>query len=384
MEQAITSDFKLGIIAGGQLGKMLTLAASNWDVRTHVMDPNPNCPSATTCSVFTVGDYTSFEDVYEFGKDLNLVTLEIENVNADALIKLQEEGVKVFPDPHMLKVIQDKGLQKQFYARHNLPTSEFSLHADADAIRAAVKEGSVSVPFVQKTRTAGYDGRGVFVVKTEADLENLLEGPSLVEDKVAIEKEIAVIVCRNEDGEVRAFPVVEMEFNPTANLVEFLSCPANVNDQIAQTATDLAINVITAMDLKGILAVEMFLDQSGNVLINEVAPRPHNSGHHSIESVVTSQYQQHLRAVLNFPLGSTELKIPAIMLNILGAPGHQGPVRYEGLKECMAVEGMKLHIYGKRETRPFRKMGHATVIDQSLESAREKAKFVQRTLRVVT
>jgi 5-(carboxyamino)imidazole ribonucleotide synthase len=363
---------------------MLTLAASNWDIRTHVMDPNPNCPSATTCSVFTVGDYTSFEDVYEFGKDLDLVTLEIENVNADALIKLQEEGVKVFPDPHMLKVIQDKGLQKQFYAKHNLPTSDFSLHADADAIRAAVKEGSVSIPFVQKSRTAGYDGRGVFVVKTEADLANLLEGPSLVETKVVIEKEIAVIVCRNEDGEVRAFPVVEMEFNPTANLVEFLSCPANVSDQVAQTATDLAISVITAMNLKGILAVEMFLDQSGNVLINEVAPRPHNSGHHSIESVVTSQYQQHLRAVLNFPLGSTELKIPAIMLNILGAVGHQGPVRYEGLKECMAVEGLKLHIYGKRETRPFRKMGHATVIDQSLESAREKAKFVQRTLRVVS
>ena len=384
MEQAITSDFKLGIITGGQLGKMLTLAASNWDVRTHVMDPNPNCPSATTCSVFTVGDYTSFEDVYEFGKNLDLVTLEIENVNADALIKLQEEGVKIFPDPHMLKVIQDKGLQKQFYAKHNLPTSDFSLHADADAIRAAVNKGSISVPFVQKTRTAGYDGRGVFVVKTATDLENLLEGPSLVENKVAIEKEIAVIVCRNEDGEVRAFPVVEMEFNPTANLVEFLSCPANVSDQIAQTATDLAISVITAMDLKGILAVEMFLDQSGNVLINEVAPRPHNSGHHSIESVVTSQYQQHLRAVLNFPLGSTELKIPAIMLNILGAPGHQGPVCYKGLKECMAVEGLKLHIYGKRETRPFRKMGHATVIDQSLESAREKAKFVQRTLRVVT
>ncbi len=383
MKQVITSDFKLGIIAGGQLGKMLAQVASTWDVKTFVMDPTPNCPAASVCTEHALGDFKSFDDVYNFGKGMDMVTLEFEQVNVDALAKLKEEGVKVYPDPDVLRIIQDKGLQKQFYAEHDLPTSPFGLYDSADAIKEAVSNGTLSIPFVQKARTEGYDGRGVFIVKEEADLENLLPGASMVEDKVEVEKEIAVIVCRSTNGEVKTFPTVEMEFNPTANLVEFLLCPANVSKEVEEKATELAKSIIEAFDLEGILAVEMFLDKDNNILINEVAPRPHNSGHHTIESAFTSQYEQNLRAILGFPLGSTEQKLPSVMINILGEPGYTGPVKYEGLNDCMGVDGINLHIYGKEVTKPFRKMGHATIVDQDLQKAKEKAKYIQQNLKVI-
>lgn len=382
MEELITSDFKLGILGGGQLGKMLALAASNWDVNTMVLDPSSHCPAAGTCNSFVQGDFTSFDVVYEFGEKLDVITIELENVNADALIKLKEEGKKIYPDPEKLKLIQDKGLQKGFYAQHGFPSAAFCLYGNADEIRAAVKDGDLSLPFVQKTRKEGYDGKGVHIVKREADLQDLLEGGSIVEDKINVVKEIAVIVCRSTTGEVRSFPPVEMEFNSKANLVESLFCPSSLDQELQNQAVDLAENLIQSFDIEGILAVEMFLDESDNLLINEVAPRLHNSGHHTIESAFTSQYEQHLRAIFGLPLGSTEQKLPSVMINILGEPGYNGAVKYEGLEKCMAIEGIKLHIYGKKITKPYRKMGHATILDRDMAKAMEKAKFVKQNLKV--
>lgn len=380
MKQIISADFKLGIIAGGQLAKMLVLKAATWDVKSYILDPSPECPCAKICDSYTQGDITNFDDVYNFGKDLDMITLEIENVNVDALAKLKSEGVAVYPDPEILRTIQDKGLQKQFYAKHNIATSAFKLYEDEKAIKAAMDAGELKPPFVQKTRTAGYDGRGVLYVK-DANVE-LLQGPSLVEEAVDIEKELAVIVCRNTKGEISSFPPVEMEFNPDANLVEFLLCPANISEAIAAKATELAIDVAQAFDMEGILAVELFLDKQGNILVNEVAPRPHNSGHHTIESIFTSQYEQHLRAVLGFPLGSTDIKIPSVMMNILGDDGFTGNVVYEGVEECMALDGVNIHIYGKKQTRPFRKMGHITILDKDLASAKAKAAQIKQHLKV--
>lgn len=383
MNQAITSTFKLGILGGGQLGKMLTLAASNWDVNTYVLDPNNECSAATTCSKYVQGDFTSYEDVYNFGKEVDLITIEIENVNIDALKQLKAEGKNVYPDPQILEIIKDKGLQKTFYKEHNIPSSEFELFNDEQAIKDAVQKGDLTIPFVQKSRSEGYDGKGVKVVTTLDDLNELLPGPSLAEKKVQIKKELSVIVARNPSGDIKCFPIVEMEFNHEANLVEYLLCPAEVSNEIAEEAKELAIKLVKAMEFEGLLAVEMFLDTDGNILINEVAPRPHNSGHHTIESAFTSQYEQHLRAILDFPLGVTEAKIPSIMLNVLGEPGYEGEVKLSGLKECMSCEGVKLHMYGKKITKPFRKMGHITILDKDIEQAKKKANYIKENFKVI-
>jgi 5-(carboxyamino)imidazole ribonucleotide synthase len=383
MEQIISSDFKLGILGGGQLGKMLTLAASNWDVNTYVLDPSDSCPSAPTCTKLVVGDFNCFSTVYDFGKNLDMITIEIENVNLDALIKLKSEGKKVYPCPEKLAIIKDKGLQKEFYEKNGFPTSKFQLFESENEIKDLVKSGAMSLPFVQKLRKEGYDGKGVKIVKSQDDLNDLLVGKSLIEDKVEVYKELSVIVARSVNGEIKCFPLVEMEFNPTANLVEFLICPANVADSVEKKAEKLAIDLVEALEYEGILAVEMFLDKDDNILINEVAPRTHNSGHHTIESIFTSQYEQQLRAIFGFPLGSTELKIPSIMINVLGEPNYEGQVLYSGLMKCMEVDGAKFHIYGKKITKPYRKMGHITILDKDINKAREKAEFIKENLKVI-
>jgi 5-(carboxyamino)imidazole ribonucleotide synthase len=383
MEQLITSDFKLGILGGGQLGKMLTLAASNWDVNTYVLDPSRVCPSAQTCTKLVQGDYNSFSTVYNFGKDLDMITIEIENVNLEALRKLKEEGKKIYPCPEKLAIIKDKGLQKEFYKKNGFPTSKFQLFENETEIKDAVKSGLINYPFVQKLRKEGYDGRGVKIVNALNNLNELLTGKSVVEHKVDVYKELSVIVARSVKGEIKCFPLVEMEFNPKANLVEYLICPASVSDTIAVSAEKLATDVVEALDYEGILAVEMFLDKENNLLINEIAPRAHNSGHHTIESIFTSQYEQQLRAIFGFPLGSTTLKIPSIMINILGDPDYEGKVNYLGLTKCMAIDGVKLHIYGKKTTKPYRKMGHVTILDKDLNQAREKAKYIKENLKVI-
>ncbi len=376
---------KVGILGAGQLGKMLCQAASPWELPLYCMDKAIDFPAGPHCTGFAEGDFKKYDDVLAFGRQMDLITIEIEHVNTEALVALEKEGKTVHPSPKALAIIKDKGLQKQFYTKHQIPTSPFQLLDNKKAILEAILDRRLSLPFVQKTRTAGYDGKGVAVIRNQADVtEKLLEGPSMVEEMVDIEKELAVIVARNERGEVKAFDPVEMEFNPVANLVEFLICPAAITSQQAEELTQLAKKIITAFDICGLLAVEFFLNKSGEILVNEVAPRPHNSGHHTIDSAITSQYEQHLRGILNLPLGSTKAVQPAVMVNLLGHPDFTGPVHYDGLEECLQLEGVKVHIYGKAMTKPYRKMGHVTVVADSIEEAKSKARMVKDTLKVVS
>lgn len=382
MKQVVTSDFKLGIVGGGQLGKMLIQAASNWDVQTHILDPDEHCSSAHICTKYVKGSFRDYDDVYAFGQDVDMLTFEIEHVNVEALKKLKSEGKIVHPDPEALEIIQDKGLQKMFYQKHNIPSPTFSLFDNKEEILELISNGNIDFPFVQKVRKEGYDGKGVAVIKSISDLGKLLEGKSLVEEAIDIDKEIAVIVARNENGDTTCFPAVEMEFNPTANLVEKLLCPSSIDEATAAQAEEYAKAIISNMNMCGILAVEMFLDKNGKLWINEVAPRPHNSGHHTIESCITSQYEQHLRGIMNFPLGNTMIKLPSVMINLLGEDGYRGTVKYEGLQESFALGGVKVHIYGKKETKPFRKMGHVTIMATTIEEAKKKADIVKETLKV--
>ena len=378
------SDSKLGILGGGQLGKMLVNAANNWSITSFILDPSKDCSAATVCSNFITGDFKKYEDVYSFGKLVDILTIEIEDVNTDALLQLEKEGLLVFPEPQVLEIIKDKGLQKKIYDKHNLPTSKYILLNNKEEIIAAVNEGKLKFPFVQKTRKFGYDGKGVAVIKTQEDLAGLLDGESLVEDLVAIQKEISVIIARNRKGEVAIFPPVEMIFNSAANLVEFLLSPANLSKEIEKEVIQLAIEVSNAFQLTGVLAVEMFLDKNNKIYINEVAPRPHNSGHQTIENAHTSQYEQHLRAIFGLPLGSTKLISPSVMVNLLGEEGYSGQAIYSGFEQCIQIEGANLHLYGKKETRPYRKMGHATVLDTSIENAKKKAQIIQQTLKIIS
>jgi len=383
MERLVTSDFKLGIIAGGQLGKMLIQEASKWDVITYVLDRDENCPASTIASNFVKGSNTDFDAVYRFGKMVDLLTYEIENINIEALKKLKSEGHKILPDPDTLELIQDKGKQKEFYKQHNIPTSPFENYNSREDIKRGIKENTIKFPFVQKLRKGGYDGRGVAVINNENELDKLLDGPSIIENKVDIANEIAVITARNRKGEIKCYPVVEMVFDPHANLVDKLICPSTISAEQSDKAMYIARKVINLLEMQGLLAVEFFIDTKGELIVNEVAPRPHNSGHHTIESIITSQFEQHLRAIFDLPLGSTLLKLPAVMINVLGSEGYQGPVKYEGLTESMAIEGVKVHLYGKKMTKPFRKMGHITVLSTTLESALKKADKVKNLIKVI-
>ncbi len=373
---------KLGILGGGQLGKMLALAAGPWHYPIYMLDESIEFPAGPYAMGFTTGSFKDYDAVLAFGRQMDVVSIEIEHVNSAALHQLEKEGIKVHPSPKALDIIKDKGLQKQFYTQHEIPTSDYQLYSDEHEIKNAIEAGTLSLPFVQKSRTAGYDGRGVALIKTEADLGKLLPGPALVEVLVPIEKELSVVAARNEKGEIATFPLVEMEFNEQANLVEFLLCPARVADAVVEEADQLARRVIEAFDICGLLAVELFLTKSGDILVNEVAPRPHNSGHHTIESCITSQFDQHIRAVLNLPLGSTKLTSPAVMLNLLGEAGSTGPAQYEGWEECLAMEGVYIHLYGKAICKPFRKMGHITILGETPEAAIEKAMLVKNRLKV--
>lgn len=382
MEKIVTSNLKLGIIAGGQLGKMLIQEANKWDISCYILDEDKHCPAGSIASEVIKGHQLDFQSVYEFGKMVDVLTYELENINIEALLKIQSEGVKVLPDPTILKIIQDKGLQKDFYTKNDIPTSGYQCFNTKKAILKAIVDNTLAFPFVQKLRKGGYDGKGVAVIKSISDIDKILDGESIVEKMVDISKEIAVIAARNEKGEVRCFPTVEMIFNKNANLVEKLICPSKINQEQTEKATSIAIQLIEKFEMVGLLAVEFFIDVDGNILVNEVAPRPHNSGHHTIDSVITSQFEQHLRAILNLPLGSTQLKLPAVMINLLGEPDCEGPVMYEGLTESLAIEGVKVHLYGKKITSPNRKMGHVTVVSPSIDIAIEKAEKVKQLIKV--
>lgn len=370
----------MGVIAGGQLGKMLIQEASRWDITSYVLDPDEACSARGVASVYVKGDFRDFDDVYHFGKQVDILTYELENINIEALQKLKSEGLTILPDPDTLQLIQDKGLQKEFYAKHNLPTSFFACYENESEIQEAITKGELSYPFVQKLRQGGYDGQGVSIIKSSED--RLLPGASMCEEMVEIDKEIAIIAARNSAGEVRCFPAVEMTFNETTNLVEDLFCPANITEEQNNEAEALAVKIIESFDMVGLLAVEFFIDKEGHVIINEVAPRPHNSGHHTIDAIMTSQLKQLLRAIFGLPLGSTQILKNSVMLNLLGEPGYEGPVYYEGFAECMAIEGVKIHLYGKKKTRPFRKMGHVTILSDTMEDAMRKAEEVKHILKV--
>lgn len=375
---------KLGILGGGQLGKMLSMAAGPWHYPIHMLDESVNFPAGPYSMGFTEGSFKDYEAVLAFGRQMDVVSIEIEHVNTEALEQLEKEGITVHPAPRALKIIKDKGLQKQFYTKHKIPTSAYQLFDTEEELRAAIQRGKLAFPFVQKSRTAGYDGKGVALIKDAEALNKLLPGPSLIEELVDIEKELSVVAARNESGEVATFPLVEMEFNEKANLVEFLLCPARVAEEVAKEADQLARKVIEAFDICGLLAVELFWTKSGDIMVNEVAPRPHNSGHHTIESCLTSQFQQHLRGVLNLPLGSTQATSPAVMLNLLGEAGHTGPAHYQGFEDCLAIDGVYIHLYGKEITKPFRKMGHITILGNSAEEAIAKAMKVKGLLKVIS
>ena len=380
MSTKFYNNFTLGIVGGGQLGRMLIQDAISFDIDTHVLDSDVNAPCKHICNQFEVGNLKDFDTVYNFGKQCTLVTIEFEHINADALQKLEDEGIKVFPQPRVLKLVQDKGLQKQFYKDNNIPSSDFILVNSKEELKANAN----FFPCFQKMRKSGYDGKGVIKLNSINDIDKAFDEPSILETLIDFEKELSVIVARNEKGQISHFPAVEMEFSAEANLVEFLFSPANISKQVEEEAIRIARTIAEKLQIVGILAVELFLTKDGKVLVNEIAPRPHNSGHQSIEGNYTSQYEQHLRAILNLPLGNTAIKKPSVMVNVLGEKGYEGPVVYEGIDEILAMDGVKLHLYGKKNTKSFRKMGHITVIDETIESAKQKAKLVKEKLRVVS
>ena len=369
----------LGVLGGGQLGRMLIQSAIDFNVSVHVLDPNPQAPCHALATRFTVGSLTDFDTVYAFGQHCDLLTIEIENVNTEALQRLQAEGKRVYPEPDVIALIQDKREQKQFYQKNNIPTADFVLTETREDLQKHLN----MLPAMHKLGKEGYDGRGVQKIMTEQDTPQGFDQPGVLEKLVDFEKEISVIVARNQQGEVSTFPVVELVFHPEKNLVEYLLAPAEIDASAAQCADQLAREVIEKLDMTGLLAVEMFLTKSGEILVNEVAPRTHNSGHHTIEANVISQFEQHLRAILGMPLGSTRTKTPAAMVNLLGEEGYEGTAQYQGLDEVLALEGVKVHLYGKKMTKPFRKMGHITIIAPDAAQLKEKVQQVQPLVKVI-
>ena len=360
------------------MGRMFIQEAINYNLNTYVLDPSPDAPCSSIATEFQCGDFKDYQTVLDFGSKVDVVTIEIEHVNVEALKKLQSMGKKVFPQPEVLEIVKDKGLQKEFYVKNNIPTAGFRLINNKKEIDQHLDE----FPFMQKARTGGYDGKGVTPLRNSDDLNNAFDCPSVLEKMVPFEMEIAVTVARNENGDVETFPVVELDFNPEANLVEYLYSPARISDDIKEKARKIAIDTANAFNLVGLLAVEMFLTPDGEILVNEVAPRTHNSGHHTIEGNITSQFEQHLRSVLNLPLGKTDIVLPSVMINLLGEKGFSGPAVYDGLETVLKEPGVHVHLYGKTETKPFRKMGHTTCTGNNLEDALRKAKFVQKNLKV--
>ncbi|WP_338358838.1 5-(carboxyamino)imidazole ribonucleotide synthase [Yeosuana marina] len=379
-----SSNFKLGILGGGQLGKMLLNDTRKFDIYTCVLDASKEAPCKIASNEFHLGDLMDYDAVYNFGKQVDVLTIEIENVNVAALETLEKEGVKVFPSSKTLRTIQNKATQKLFYVDHNLPTASFSRFAYTSEIKDAVNHGGLNLPFVWKSAQFGYDGQGVKIVRSIEDLQGLPNVECIAETLIPFKNELAVIVARNVSGETKAYPVVEMEFHPEANQVEYVICPARISDDVAKKAKAIALKTSEAYNHVGLLAVEMFQTQDDTILINEVAPRPHNSGHHTIESSYTSQFEQHIRAILNLPLGRTDSKVGGIMVNLVGAEGFNGDVVYQNIEAIMHMDGVTPHIYGKKQTRPFRKMGHVTIVNEDLSKARQIAEDVKNTIKVIS
>lgn len=379
----IPSQYKIGILGGGQLGKMLAQEASKLDMSIHFLDKDRSFPAAKVCPDFTEGDFNNYEDVLRFGRNMQVVSIEIEHVNTKALHQLESEGILVFPQAKLLDLIKDKGLQKLFYKEHGFATAPFMLFEGKSAVLNALQEKTIQFPFVIKSRTGGYDGRGVAIINSEADLGLLFDTPCLVEQLAKINKELSVIAIRAQDGNCVVYPTVSMDFHPTANLVEYLICPATIPSNVAEEAQAIAKQLINKLGIIGILAIEMFYLEDGGIWINEIAPRPHNSGHHTLDNGATSQFENHLRALCGLQLGDPNYKELAIMINILGEPPYIGNAIYQNLNQILALPGVHVHLYGKTETRPYRKMGHVTVTGNDLNSCLEKANFVKQYFKVI-
>jgi 5-(carboxyamino)imidazole ribonucleotide synthase len=371
-------NFKLGVLGGGQLGRMLIQSGIDFNIPFSILDPDEHAPCATLAE-FHHGKLTDYDTVMKFGNACDVITIEIENVNTSALKALAQQGKKVYPQPEVIELIQDKRTQKAFYQNNGIPTAEFILVQNA----AEVKANASFLPAVNKLGKEGYDGRGVQILRSEKDLDNAFDAPGLLEKLIDFDKEISVIVARNEAGEIKTFPVVEMVFHPVHNLVEYLFAPADLPELVIKEADAIAKTIITKLDMVGLLAVEMFVTKDGKVLVNEIAPRPHNSGHQTIEANITSQYEQHLRAILNLPLGDTTLVLPSAMVNLLGEADYSGLAKYEGFHEVAKLPGVHVHLYGKRITKPFRKMGHVTIVDKDIARLKKTADFVKQTLKVI-
>jgi 5-(carboxyamino)imidazole ribonucleotide synthase len=370
---------KIGVLGGGQLGRMLIQEAINLDVEIHCLENDMNAPCAKIAHGFTKGSITDKQTVLDFGSAFDLITVEIENVSIEALYELEALGKKVYPQPRVLELIRDKGVQKEFYKTHQIPTANFQLTTDSNGLQAPME-----FPFVQKMRVGGYDGKGVKIIRSQMDWDKRFAAPSVIEAMIPFEKEISVIVARNEAGEVKTFDAVECEFNSEANLVEFQFSPAAISKEIEAKAQEIATQVISKLNMVGLLAVEFFLTKTGELLVNEIAPRPHNSGHHTIECCYTSQFAQHLRSILNLPLGDTGLLIPGAMLNVVGEKGYEGPAEYLGLEQVLKMPGVYLHLYGKKYTKPFRKMGHVTLLGKDLAEIKQKVEEVKSQFRCVS
>ncbi|WP_282136658.1 5-(carboxyamino)imidazole ribonucleotide synthase [Seonamhaeicola maritimus] len=379
-----SSYFKLGILGGGQLGKMVLYNTRKFDIQTLVMDGSNEAPCKIACNEFTLGDLMDYDAVYNFGKQVDVLTIEIENVNVDALETLEKEGIKVYPASKTLRTIQNKAKQKLFYVDNNIPTAPFSRFAYSSEIKEAINHGGITLPFVWKSAQFGYDGQGVKIVRSIKDLEGLPNVECIAENLIPFKNELAVIVARNVSGDIKSYPVVEMEFHPEANQVEYVICPARIDAEVAEKAEGVALKASEAFDHVGLLAVEMFQTEEDEILVNEVAPRPHNSGHQTIEASYTSQFEQHLRSILDLPLGRTDSKVGGVMVNLVGAEGYTGNVVYENIETIMGMEGVTPHIYGKQQTRPFRKMGHVTIVNEDLNEARRIAEEVKKSIKVIS
>lgn len=384
MKNYFSSDFKLGVLGGGQLGKMLLSETQKFDIYTVILDASADAPCAQICNEFHLGDLLDYNTVYNFGKQVDLLTIEIENVNIDALDDLEAEGLAIYPKPKDIRVIQNKARQKLFYVDHQVPTADFLHYAYKEELKHSYQNSIIDFPFVWKAARFGYDGNGVKIVRSYEDIENLPNVECIVEKLIPFKNELAIIVARNSSGETKTYPVVEMEFHPEANQVEYVICPARIEDAVAKKAREVALKVANAFDFVGLLAVEMFQTKEDEILVNEVAPRTHNSGHYSIEASYTNQFEQHLRSILDLPLGNTDSKVAGIMVNLVGKEGHTGKVVYENIEDVLKISGVTPHIYGKKMTKPFRKMGHVTIVHEDIQKAREIAQKVKETINVIS
>ena len=375
---------KLGILGGGQLGKMLIHVTRKWSIETYILDPNPNCPASNCCDVFYKGDFNNYQDVYNFGKKVDIITIEIEHVDVNALYKLEKEGIDVYPSPSNIELIQNKGVQKDFFKKNKIPTSDYRRFNNKKDLSAYISKTEFRYPFIWKSETMGYDGKGVKLVQSLPDFDEINENNCVIEDVVDIKHELAVLVARSNSGKSKSFPVLEMEFNQKSNQVEYVILPSRIPEKIKLKSLKIADLVSKSLNHVGLIAVELFCTHNDDVLVNEIAPRVHNSGHLTIESCITSQFEQHIRAIYNLSLGNVNQILPSVMVNLVGENNHIGEAFYRNIDKAFELDGVYPHLYGKNITKPNRKMGHITIIDKELEKAISKAKILKNTIKIIS